>query len=436
MPSEHNNASDHPHSTHHLFTTIPLIMRTPRRPRRSGIRYIEDANSRSISFSKRRDGLFKMAANLSTLTGARIAIVAEAENGKMSSFSAPSLGPIVDSFLSEEDEAGGAAARAPPQGPDDREKDAMARLQRELAELEEKKAAQEQRAADSLARVKAIRDGSRMGKLIVCSKVDDLCADDLHELLRGLSRVDQEIRALLPPPAPARTAEAGGLMRGRPPPPLHSQGRPRPPRRLPWVSSQSQPPSLPILRAPCTLPQSFSLTSPPVQQPSSLRTISRMLLRHIQLSQRSSSMVPRLPNEAHQYSYQSQGVAAIAGNISGQTSLLPSPPPLPISALQIPSQRSLQLEVPSQALDLNPDVPASQNHANPHSVLENSEVSHGGIGGDQQQPSPGCPSDSNGKTYEWLSKTLLESSSEGGSSSDEDDGVGDSLGGVDWLGDN
>jgi hypothetical protein len=81
-------------------------------------------------------------------------------------------------------------------------------------------------------------------------------------------------------------------------------------------------------------------------------------------------------------------------------------------------------------------VPASQNHANPHSVLENSEVSHGGIGGDQRQPSPGCPSDSNGKTYEWLSKTLLESSSEGGSSSDEDDGVGDSLGGVDWFGDN
>ncbi|KAL5647513.1 hypothetical protein ACJX0J_041868, partial [Zea mays] len=136
-----------------------------------------------------------------------------------------------------------------------------------------------------------------------------------------------------------------------------------PPRRLPWVLSQSQPPSLPILRAPCTLPEPFSLMSPPVQQPS---------LRHTQLSHRSSSMVPRLPNEAHQYSYQRQ------------TSLLHSPPPLPTSALRIPSQRSVQVEVPSQALDLNPDVSASQNHANPHSVLENSEVSHGGIGGDQQ----------------------------------------------------
>ncbi|ONM58423.1 Agamous-like MADS-box protein AGL62 [Zea mays] len=141
-------------------------------------------------------------------------------------------GPIVDSFLLEEDEAGGAAR-------------VMARLQCELTELEEKKAAQEQRAAESLARVKAIRDGSRMGKLIVCSKVDDLCTNELHELLHGLSRVDQEIRALLPPPAPARTAEAGGLMRG-PQPPLHSQGRPRPPRQLPWVSSQSQPPSCPF----------------------------------------------------------------------------------------------------------------------------------------------------------------------------------------------
>jgi len=143
------------------------------------------------------------------------------------------------------------------------------------------------------------------------------------------------------------------------------------------------------------------------------------------------------------------------------SSLPPPPPPLPTSALQIPSQRSEEVEIPFEALNLNPDVP-SQNHANPHSILENNdEVSHffGGIGGTtpthsftgNEQPSlipcgangghhaPGChnvpcPSGSNGVTYEWLSKTLLESSSGGGSSSD-DDGAGDSLGNMDWFGD-
>lgn len=108
----------------------------------------------------------------------------------------------------------------------------------------------------------------------------------------------------------------------------------------------------------------------------------------------------------------------------------------------------------------------SQNHANPHPILGNSEVSRfcGGsyiaahpFASDQQPPllpcndtdtyfganggqAPGghnvtCPSGSNEETYEWLSKTLLGSSSEGESSSD-DDGAGGSLGDMDWLGDN
>ncbi|XP_066391852.1 pheromone receptor transcription factor-like [Miscanthus floridulus] len=443
-------------------------MRMPRRPRRSGIRYIENNNSRSISFSKRRDGLFKMAANLSTLTGARIAIVLEAENGKMSGFSAPSFSPIMDSFLSEEE--GGA-----PEGPDEQEKDMIAKLQKEIMQLEESKVMREQRAVESLARVKAIQERSRMGKLIY-SKVDDLCVDELNELLRGLARIGQEIRGLLDPPP---WVEIGGSSRGPPPlrlfPPPHSQVQ-EPPRRLPWVSSQSQP-SLSSLRSSCTLPQSMrpqvSVMSPPVQ-PSSLQAISRMLLRHTQLSQRPASLMVRpqapvmmpLPNEAHQYNYQSLGVD-ITGNTSGhfsQTSMLsslpPPPPPLPTSALQIPSQRSVEVGIPFEALNFNPDV-QSENHANPHSILENNdEVSHffGGIGGTtpthsftgNEQPSlipcgasggqhaPGChnvpcPSGSNGETYEWLSKTLLESSSEGGSSSD-DDGAG-GLGNMDWFGD-
>jgi len=330
-------------------------MRMPRRPRRSSIKYIENNNSRSISFSKRRDGLFKMAANLSTLTGTRIAIVLEAENGKMSGFSAPSFGPIMDSFLSGEE--GGA-----PEGPDEQEKDMIAKLQKEIMQLEESKAMREQRAAESLARVKAIRESSRVAKLIY-SNVDDLCVDELNELLRGLARIGQEIRALLAPPP---WVEIGGSLRGPPPlrlfSPPHSQVQ-QPPRRLPWVSSQSQP-SLPVLRSSCTLPESirpqFSLMSPPVQ-PSSLQAISRMLLRHSQLSQRPTSLMVRpqapvmpLPNEAHQYNYQSLGVA-ITGNTSGhfsQTSLLSSlpPPPPPRTTCQVQTLNSPSTSTSSKSL--------------------------------------------------------------------------------------
>lgn len=400
-----------------------------------------------------------MAANLSSLTGARIAIVLEAENGKMSGFSAPSFGPIMNSFLSGEEGA--------PEGPDEQEKDKIAKLQNEIMQLEEKKAMLEQRGAESLARVKAIQESSRMGKLIY-GNIDGLCVDELNELLRGLARIGHEIRALLPSPPPDPPQVEINGWRGPPPlrlpTPLHSQVQQQLPRRLPWVSSQSQP-SLPVFISSHT---QVSLMSPPVQ-PSPTQAISRMLLRNTQLSQQSSLMVrPQapvmsLPNEAHQYNYQSLGVA-ITGNASrhfSQTSLLSSPPPPPpTSAPQIPSQRSIEAEIPFQALNLNPDVPP-QNHANPHSALENNEVSHlfGSTGGStrthpfggNQQPSlipcgangghhdPGChnvpcPSSSNGETYEWLSKTLLESSSQGASSSG--DGAVDSLGDIDWFGDN
>ena len=70
------------------------------RPRRLGISYVENDSNRSVTFFKRCSGLYKAAADLSTLTGARIAIALESETGKMSSFSTPSAGPIIDSFLS------------------------------------------------------------------------------------------------------------------------------------------------------------------------------------------------------------------------------------------------------------------------------------------------------------------------------------------------
>ena len=55
----------------------------PRRERRSGVAYIHDDKESDGSFFKRRSGLFKSAANLNALTGARVTIILEASNSVM-----------------------------------------------------------------------------------------------------------------------------------------------------------------------------------------------------------------------------------------------------------------------------------------------------------------------------------------------------------------
>lgn len=70
-----------------LFIVVSFIFfigfSMPRRERRSGVAYIHDDKERDGSFFKRRSGLFKSAANLNALTGARVAIILEASNGVM-----------------------------------------------------------------------------------------------------------------------------------------------------------------------------------------------------------------------------------------------------------------------------------------------------------------------------------------------------------------
>ena len=63
------------------------------------MRFIEDGRDRSLTFFKRRSGLFKAASDLSTLTGTRVAMVLESEHGKFSSFGTPEASPILDAFL-------------------------------------------------------------------------------------------------------------------------------------------------------------------------------------------------------------------------------------------------------------------------------------------------------------------------------------------------
>ncbi|KAL8140361.1 hypothetical protein V2J09_006382 [Rumex salicifolius] len=75
---------------------------------------IADKNSRYVTFSKRRSGLFKKAAEIATLCAAQIAIIVFSPTGKPFSFGQPSAEAVTDRFLNQDDrfaagEIGGSA---------------------------------------------------------------------------------------------------------------------------------------------------------------------------------------------------------------------------------------------------------------------------------------------------------------------------------------
>ncbi|CAL4975288.1 unnamed protein product [Urochloa decumbens] len=161
----------------------------PRRSRRSGVRFIEDDRDRSLTFFKRRYGIFKAASDLSTLTGARVAMVLESENEKFSSFGTPDASPIVDAFLSGD---------APTESDTSEEQKAkITNLQNELFQLEKDKAMEEKREKENIVWTKKIQDTSRMAKYIY-GKEEVLDCTELYEMYRELSRITQEINDRLP----------------------------------------------------------------------------------------------------------------------------------------------------------------------------------------------------------------------------------------------
>ncbi|KAK1644881.1 hypothetical protein QYE76_062686 [Lolium multiflorum] len=160
----------------------------PRRERRLGIVYIENNKERDVTFYKRCFGLFKGVADLSALTGARVAVVLEAKNGKIHSFGTPSAKPIVDAFLS------GTTPYV------DKVKDAkIAWLQSEVARLDMENPIEDKRKEISIQHMKKIQDENpgMVGNLIF-SKEEDLSLEDLHKLFNDLSRVQEDIRSRLP----------------------------------------------------------------------------------------------------------------------------------------------------------------------------------------------------------------------------------------------
>ncbi|CAO2165533.1 unnamed protein product [Urochloa humidicola] len=356
----------------------------PRR-RRSGVRFIEDDRDRSLTFFKRRYGIFKAASDLSTLTGARVAMVLESENEKFSSFGTPDASPIVDAFLSGD---------APIEFDTSEEKKAkITNLQNELFQLEKDKAMEDKREKENIVWTKEIHDTSRIAKYVY-GKEEDLDSTELYEMYRELSRIMQEIKDRLPTILHHNHVEVGGRLRD---PSLlqptwwrsiHSQVM-MPMKYFQWTPSQAsfqQHPgsssSHPVLaRSDSSCPHSSMLSSQKM-------LVQPQVLQH-PLVQCAPSMVQlQAPPPKEAYPYHVHGLH-ISGNNSQRSSLSHvsrSPPPQP-SSLQTPPSNdssplalSLKFSPPmhleSQQLPYNPhnnnSLEPPQNYANARSSLTSS----------------------------------------------------------------
>ncbi|XP_010230084.1 uncharacterized protein LOC104582323 [Brachypodium distachyon] len=234
----------------------------PRRERRFGVQYIRDNRERDITFYKRRGGLFKSAADLSVLTGARVAVILETpENGKMHSFGTPLAERIVDAFLSG----------VPPIGPltDQATSARIAFLQSELARLDMENTVEEKKTKLSTQVIKEIQDENPgMVANLLFSRQEDLCLADLIRLFNEFSRVQQNIARRVPPLHRVPGQNGASMSTIHPPPRVPSWGPLPPQSSSPDILRQQ--PLCPAAAIPLA-PQHMMAPNFPVQVPEILQ---------------------------------------------------------------------------------------------------------------------------------------------------------------------
>ncbi|KAK2383734.1 hypothetical protein P8452_38790 [Trifolium repens] len=69
--------------------------------RKVKMEYVKDKDARYVTFSKRRNGLFKKASELSTLCNARVGVFGFTPGGKPFAFGSPSFQAVTDEYLHE-----------------------------------------------------------------------------------------------------------------------------------------------------------------------------------------------------------------------------------------------------------------------------------------------------------------------------------------------
>ncbi|XP_022156144.1 agamous-like MADS-box protein AGL62 [Momordica charantia] len=192
------------------------------------IKKLEKKSSKQVTFSKRRTGLFKKAAELSVLCGVDIAIVVFSPNGKVFSFGHPNVDVLFDRFLT--------GNLAPPQ-PVERYVP-VEELNREFADAERELEVQKRRAAE---------ESRSSGGFWWEEPMEGMRLEELKEFRSAL----QDLRAKVEERVEKLTAvRIGGPLSPPPATPFHLAGNHQFPP--PTKSSQFLPLSPPLPPPPAT----------------------------------------------------------------------------------------------------------------------------------------------------------------------------------------
>lgn len=141
------------------------------------MKMVKDRGSRQVTFSKRRNGLFKKANDLATLCGLEIAIVVFSPGGKAFSFGNPNVEDVVDRYLNRESEA--------IQIPAVREGGILGKENEELIDLV-KQLQMEKKKGEMMEKEMKSR-----GELM---KIEDLDLDELLKLKESLERLRKNVK--------------------------------------------------------------------------------------------------------------------------------------------------------------------------------------------------------------------------------------------------
>ncbi|KAF8108893.1 hypothetical protein N665_0104s0205 [Sinapis alba] len=148
---------------------------------------VQDMNTRQVTFSKRRTGLFKKASELATLCNAELGIVVFSPGGKPYSYGKPNLDAVTERFMRECDDSDS--------GDDDEEEGTgkkrpkMKRINERLDCLKREIEAEKKRGDEAQAKLESAGD-ERFKK----KPIEKLTIDELREYLDKLQTVHGRIQ--------------------------------------------------------------------------------------------------------------------------------------------------------------------------------------------------------------------------------------------------
>ncbi|CAL5089434.1 unnamed protein product [Urochloa decumbens] len=157
------------------------------------IKFIENDEARQVCFSKRRQGLFKKASELSILCGAMVGSVVFSASGRSFSFGHPSIDEVINRFLNPVT-PDGPASGTPSHGNGGPVSDTVHRLSMECLQLQQSLDYEKKRKERLEATEKEM--GGRLMQLLNAN-VLELGLDELQELEKKLEEIHLIVKEMV-----------------------------------------------------------------------------------------------------------------------------------------------------------------------------------------------------------------------------------------------